>query len=124
MTSDPAATTTGIQRTPSARRLSHPPIAPATPLNSASSIHIPTALSAPLDLNLGPGARFLPAAELEARYRDLGAQTDDVAVYCGSGVTACHDILAIVAAGLPEPMLYPGSWSDWSTAGMQVETGP
>lgn len=85
--------------------------------------HIPGARSAPLDGNLDANGRFLPPDDLARRYRDLGADGDDVVVYCGSGVTACHDALAMVVAGLPEPMLYPGSWSDWSTAGMPVATG-
>ncbi len=84
--------------------------------------HIPTAVSAPAVDNLGPDARLLPMAELAARYRRL---TDDaeVIVSCGSGVFACHHVLAMTAAGLPEPILYPGSWSDWSRSGMPVATG-
>jgi thiosulfate/3-mercaptopyruvate sulfurtransferase len=46
-----------------------------------------------------------------------------VVVYCGSGVTACHDILAMRLAGRAEPILYPGSWSDWSATGGAVATG-
>lgn len=85
--------------------------------------HIPGARNAPLEGNLGADGRFLSPDELAARYRNLGADGDNVVVYCGSGVTACHDALAMVVAGLPEPTLYPGSWSDWSTAGMPVATG-
>ena len=43
---------------------------------------------------------------------------------CGSGVSACHNALAMRIAGLPDPILYPGSWSDWSTAGYPVAIGP
>ncbi len=86
--------------------------------------HIPTALSAPLDMNLAEDGRFLPPEALAERYRELGADADQVVAYCGSGVNACHTILATAVAGLPEPMLYAGSWSDWSTAGLAVATGP
>ena len=85
--------------------------------------HIPTARNAPAVDNLGPDGRLLPAAQLAARYRRLGGDRDVVAS-CGSGVFACHDILAMTVAGLPEPILYPGSWSDWSSAGMEAAVGP
>ncbi len=85
--------------------------------------HIPGALNAPLEDNLGPDGRFLDPGSLAGRYRSLGADHDDVVVSCGSGVTACHLALAMTIAGLPEPMLYPGSWSDWCTAGMPAATG-
>lgn len=85
--------------------------------------HIPTAVNAPAVDNLGADGRLLPAAQLAARYRTLSGGRDVVAS-CGSGVFACHDILAMTVAGLPEPILYPGSWSDWSTAGMPAATGP
>jgi len=86
--------------------------------------HIPTARNVPHADNVATDLRFLPARMLAARYGHAGATFDsEVVVYCGSGVTACHDALAMTVAGLPEPMLYPGSWSDWSTAGMPVETG-
>ncbi|WP_371479243.1 sulfurtransferase [Kitasatospora sp. NBC_00315] len=74
--------------------------------------HIPGAVSAPTTENLGSDGRFLPAAALAARFAALGAGEREVAVYCGSGVTAAHQILALEAAGLPA-VLYPGSWSDW-----------
>lgn len=86
--------------------------------------HIPTAVNAPYADNLDPTGRLLPPAELAARYRDMGVtNTADTVVYCGSGVTACHDILAMEVAGLGRAWLYPGSWSDWSAAGYEVATG-
>jgi thiosulfate/3-mercaptopyruvate sulfurtransferase len=86
--------------------------------------HIPTARNVPHAENVATDLRFLPPRMLSARYQGAGATPgSEVVVYCGSGVTACHDVLAMTVAGLPEPMLYPGSWSDWCTAGMPVETG-
>ncbi|HYC07514.1 MAG TPA: sulfurtransferase [Candidatus Binatia bacterium] len=85
--------------------------------------HIPTALSAPVDGNVGPDGRLLSAAELARRYRDLDAGGSGVVVYCGSGITACDIALARRVAGLPDPILYPGSYSDWSRSGMPVVTG-
>lgn len=81
--------------------------------------HVPGAANRPYLDNLDADGRFLDGPALADRYRS----DRDVVVYCGSGVTACHDILAIRLAGLPEPMLYPGSWSDWSTTGLPVEVG-
>ncbi|MFI6847976.1 sulfurtransferase [Kitasatospora sp. NBC_00085] len=78
--------------------------------------HIPGAVSAPTTENVGPDGRFRPAAELAERFRALGAGERETAVYCGSGVTAAHQILALAVAGLPAT-LYPGSWSEWSSDG-------
>lgn len=76
--------------------------------------HIPGARSAPYTGNLRePRGVFLPPDELRARYLSLGAGQGAVA-YCGSGVTACHAILAMHLAGI-EARLYEGSWSDWSS---------
>lgn len=88
--------------------------------------HIPTARHAPTDANLGPGGAFLPAADLAKRYETLGAADGEVEVVvsCGSGVSACHDALAMRVAGLAPPLLYPGSYSDWTRAGMPVAVGP
>ena len=88
--------------------------------------HIPTARSAPTDANLAASGTFLPAAELAARYSTLGADgsAGEVVTSCGSGVSACHDALAMRIAGLPAPLLYPGSYSDWSRHGLPVVTGP
>jgi len=107
--------------------------------------HIPTAVSAPSSGNLGSGGRFLAPTALAARYQSLGPDHGDVVASCGSGVTACHlalgpdhgDVvascgsgvtachlaLAMRLAGLPDPILYPGSWSDWSSAGLPAATG-
>ncbi|MDH3606191.1 MAG: sulfurtransferase [Acidimicrobiia bacterium] len=86
--------------------------------------HIPGAVNAPYEDNLGPDQRFLPADALAEKYRALGVgEGADTVVYCGSGVTACHDLLAIEHAGLGRAKLYPGSWSDWSTAGYAVAIG-
>jgi thiosulfate/3-mercaptopyruvate sulfurtransferase len=77
--------------------------------------HIPGAYSAPYAENLDAGGRFLPPEQLRRRYADLlGAVPADRCVcYCGSGVTAAHDVLAMFRAGLGEAKLYPGSWSEW-----------
>lgn len=77
--------------------------------------HIPGARSAPFVENLRePRGLFLPPGELRRRYEGLGAGPGvEVVAYCGSGVTACHDLLALRLAGLPA-RLYEGSWSDWS----------
>jgi thiosulfate/3-mercaptopyruvate sulfurtransferase len=87
--------------------------------------HIPTAVSAPTDGNLQPDGRFLPAEALAERYRELGADgsAGQVVVSCGSGVSATHDALALRIAGLPQAILYPGSYSDWTQSGLPVATG-
>jgi thiosulfate/3-mercaptopyruvate sulfurtransferase len=88
--------------------------------------HIPTALSRPTAGNIGPDGRLLPAEQLRARFEALGgpeAPGEGVVVACGSGVKACHNALAMRVAGLPDPLLYPGSYSDWSRSGLPVATG-
>ena len=87
--------------------------------------HIPGARNAPFSGNLTGGAPpvFLPPAELRKRYAALGAEGAAPVVYCGSGVTACHDLLALRLAGL-SGSLYAGSWSEWSADGsLPIETG-
>lgn len=76
--------------------------------------HIPGAVNRFFGDNLA-GGRFKPAAELRRDYLVLlgGAAPEEVVVYCGSGVTAAHDLLAMAHAGLPGAALYPGSWSEW-----------
>ena len=86
--------------------------------------HIPGALSAPTTENVGPDGRFLPAAELAARFKALGAVDTEVGVYCGSGVSGAHEVLALAVAGIPAA-LYAGSWSEWSRdESRPVATGP
>ncbi|HEY5790119.1 MAG TPA: rhodanese-like domain-containing protein, partial [Gammaproteobacteria bacterium] len=78
--------------------------------------HIPGALSLPLQRNLDPATgRFQPAAQLHALYAGLldGRDPATVTHYCGSGVSACHNLLAMEHAGLHGSRLYPGSWSEW-----------
>jgi thiosulfate/3-mercaptopyruvate sulfurtransferase len=90
--------------------------------------HIPGARSAPYAGNLRdePGARLKPPDELRARFEALGvpgAQT--VVSYCGSGVNACHNLLALHVAGYRDGVLYEGSWSDWSNdPALPAATGP
>jgi thiosulfate/3-mercaptopyruvate sulfurtransferase len=77
--------------------------------------HIPGAVNHPLGTNLTTDARFLPPGELNARYtKSQGgvADTQTIAM-CGSGVTACHLLLAMETAGKPGGKLYAGSWSEW-----------
>jgi thiosulfate/3-mercaptopyruvate sulfurtransferase len=78
--------------------------------------HIPGAKSAPFAANLTrPGGPFRPRDELERHYAALGVgMKTPVVAYCGSGVTACHDLLALAVAGADGALLYEGSWSDWA----------
>lgn len=77
--------------------------------------HIPGAVNVPTERNLGPDGRFRSAAELAEVYAEVGAVPGaEVAAYCGSGVTAAHDLLALARAGI-DAALYPGSWSGWIT---------
>jgi len=73
--------------------------------------HIPGASCLPFQGNLGTDGRFLSAVQLKARFSQF--EDADLVCYCGSGVTAAHNILALKVAGFPEPALYPGSWSEW-----------
>ena len=84
---------------------------------------IPGARNLPF-AELAPEGRFLPPAELRARFEALGMQSGDEAVaYCGSGITACVLVLAAEVAGTGPVRLYPGSWSEWSGRGLPVERG-
>ena len=82
--------------------------------------HIPGALCVPFNDNLDADGRFRPPAELAARFPE-----GEIVCYCGSGVTAAHNILAMNIAGLPEPGLYVSSWSGWITDPERpIETAP
>jgi thiosulfate/3-mercaptopyruvate sulfurtransferase len=100
--------------------------------------HIPTARSLPTTALLAPSGRFLAADALVARFAAAGVDTaapapgdaalvaraaGPVVVSCGSGVNACQLALGMRAAGLPDPLLYPGSYSDWTQSGMPIATG-
>jgi len=76
--------------------------------------HIPGARSRFFKDNLDERGRFKPAAELHAAFAAFGAAPAQVVHQCGSGVTACHNLLAMEVAGLAGSVLYPGSWSEWS----------
>ena len=90
----------------------------------AKAGHIPGALSLPLTGNLDEQLSFLDEATLRRRFTDAGIESGtDVISQCGSGVTACHNILAMEVAGLGRPLLYVGSWSDWSSSDLPVATG-
>jgi thiosulfate/3-mercaptopyruvate sulfurtransferase len=77
--------------------------------------HIPGARNRPHTRNLNPDGTFKPAAQLREEFGEIldGVPHDQVVHQCGSGVTACHNILAMEIAGLPGTRLYPGSWSEW-----------
>lgn len=78
--------------------------------------HIPGARSAPFAGNLNADGTLKSADELRERYNALGAaQAEQIVCYCGSGVTAAHDVLALYLAGYSDAKLYEGSWSDWSS---------
>ena len=88
--------------------------------------HIPGARSAPWAANLDPSGRLAAPDVLAARYASLGADDAELVVaYCGSGVTACHDLLALAAAGRTATALFVGSWSAWGAdPDRPAETGP
>lgn len=77
--------------------------------------HVPGAVNHPFTANLTEDGRFQPLGELRRRWlaRLGGTEPSDAILMCGSGVTACHNILAMTSAGLPGGRLYPGSWSEW-----------
>lgn len=85
------------------------------PLDGAAG-HIPGALNRFFKDNLAADGRFKPSAQLRAEWAPLllNAEGDAIVQQCGSGVTACHNLLAAAHAGLDGGMLYPGSWSEWS----------
>jgi thiosulfate/3-mercaptopyruvate sulfurtransferase len=77
--------------------------------------HVPGARSLPCRENVGPDGRLLPVEELRRRFAAVGAApASPVVSYCGSGVNACHTLIAMEHAGLGAGRLYPGSWSQWS----------
>jgi thiosulfate/3-mercaptopyruvate sulfurtransferase len=87
--------------------------------------HVPGALSAPTTGNLAPDGTFLPPAELRRRFAALGIEPGTpVGVYCGSGVTAAHEVAALAVAGI-DAALWPGSWSQWANdPSRPAVTGP
>ncbi|MEW2178957.1 sulfurtransferase [Streptomyces sp. NPDC005406] len=89
--------------------------------------HIPGAVSAPTTENVGADGHFLPAEWLASRFFELGATEDtvEVGVYCGSGVSGAHQVLALEIAGFAGAALYAGSWSHWTRdESRPVATGP
>jgi thiosulfate/3-mercaptopyruvate sulfurtransferase len=77
--------------------------------------HIPRSINRPFEANLDTHGRFLPAGQLREAFAALagGRPPHEVIHSCGSGVTACHNLLAMEIAGLTGSRLYPGSWSEW-----------
>lgn len=75
--------------------------------------HIPGAVNLPFEGNLNPDGQFLPAGQLRSRFTGVVTAPNVTVHMCGSGVTACHNMLAMEIAGLRGSRLYPGSWSEW-----------
>lgn len=88
--------------------------------------HIPGSLNLPWNDNLESDGRFKSPEALRAQYEALLGDTppERLAVHCGSGVTACHTLLALEVAGLPGASLYVGSWSEWCRSGRDMGLGP
>ena len=86
--------------------------------------HIPGAINVPFTENLDEKGFFLPKEILKSKYEKIieNLISEKIIVHCGSGVTACHTILAMVYAGFEIPKLYVGSWSEWSRNGKEIAT--
>lgn len=86
--------------------------------------HIPGAINVPFTENLDQNGLFLPANELQLKYKNIfgNVKTENIIVHCGSGVTACHTLLALAYAALEIPKLYVGSWSEWSRNDKTIAT--
>jgi len=84
--------------------------------------HIPGAINIPFTENLDAEGMFLEAGELQDKYQlpFAGIAPGNIIVHCGSGVTACHTLLALAHAGMEIPILYVGSWSEWSRNGKEI----
>ncbi len=87
--------------------------------------HIPGAINIPFAGNLDERGFFRSPEELRAKYSEAFANVplENVTVHCGSGVTACHTLLALAQAGMEIPALYVGSWSEWSRNPREIATG-
>lgn len=83
------------------------------PLDAAAG-HIPGAISAEFSANLNSDGTFKNAELLQQRFSSL-TQNHTIICYCGSGVTACHNLFSLTLAGYPNALLFPGSWSQWSS---------
>ena len=86
--------------------------------------HIPGAINIPFSNNLSENGRFLSPLELREKYLKIFGKikAENIIAHCGSGVTACHSLLAIDYAGLEIPKLYVGSWSEWSRNDKKIAT--
>lgn len=85
--------------------------------------HIPGAVNIPFTENLDQNGLFLKPNELKYKYEAIFGETkiENIIVHCGSGVTACHTLLALTYAEIETPILYVGSWSEWSRNNKQIE---
>ncbi len=117
----PATALAGIEDATSAENVVIDARAPERYLGQAEPVdpragHIPGASNLPCRDNLTFDGRFLPAEELRARFAAVGVRDSSTVVsYCGSGVTACHNLIALELAGFGPGRLYPGSWSQYSS---------
>ena len=86
--------------------------------------HIPGAINIPFLENLDKNGLFLSPEELKTKYENVfgDIKSENIIFHCGSGVTACHSLLAIAYAGLEIPKLYVGSWSEWSRNNKKIQT--
>jgi thiosulfate/3-mercaptopyruvate sulfurtransferase len=87
--------------------------------------HIPGAVNIPFNENLDENGLFLPSEKLKEKYEQAigNFKTGNIIVHCGSGITACHTLLAIAQADMPIPKLYVGSWSEWSRNDREIGKG-
>lgn len=86
--------------------------------------HIPGAINIPFTENLDPNGLFLDTEQLKKKYQEAlkDLAPENIIFHCGSGVTACHSLLALSYAGLSIPKLYVGSWSEWSRNNKEIAT--